>query len=669
MQAMITDNSKQVELFISCRNLINRDVFSKSDPQVFVYIQKTGKWVLHGKTEKIKDNLNPTFAQSFVIDYFFETHQFLKFDVVDVDEGDQGDFLGSCQIELGKIVGAKNQIQIIDLICKNGSHKGKLIAKIEEVGTSTELYNMTWRGSKLMNTDGIFGKSDPLLRFFKKTNMGNVGGGWLKVHETEWIKDNLNPVWKPFMIGSDKFCGGDIRRTVKVECWDWESNGEFQYIGEAEFTMEDVLVKEKRKFELYNFQKKKNSGTLELMKFESKENFSFVSYLRGGWQLSVICAIDFTGSNGIVTSPSSLHALNSTGMPNQYQETINAVCSILLNYDYDKNVPVYGFGGKPHFPTMNSTQTLHCFPLTGIPSNAEVSGLPGIMQCYTNALRCVELSGPTHFHPIIEETKKVAMAHKSNGNAVYSILLILTDGVIHDMDATIEAIINSAFLPLSIIIVGVGNEDFESMEVLDGDQGLRSNKGQKEVRDLVQFVPFRKFKNNSAELQKEVLAEIPTQFTEYMKFCGIKPAPPSRVDISQLVPTTQTVIMGQQPLVGAGTQLLGGILGGRPNTLVQQPVYQQQPLQQQPLQPQSYPVPQTQQYNQQPIFTNFIQQQIPTQQQPQYQGVGYPTMGQQQQQPMQQQQQLPQQQPVTFNMNFSAMAPQGQNQYPGQPKP
>jgi len=40
------------------------------------------------------------------------------------------------------------------------------------------------------------------------------------------------------------------------------------------------------------------------------------------------------------------------------------------------------------------------------------------------------------------------------------VLLILTDGVIHDMDDTISAIVDGSKLPLSIIIVGIGTEDF-----------------------------------------------------------------------------------------------------------------------------------------------------------------------------------------------------------------
>jgi hypothetical protein len=44
---------------------------------------------------------------------------------------------------------------------------------------------------------------------------------------------------------------------------------------------------------------------------------------------------------------------------------------------------------------------------------------------------------------------------------------------------------------MSIIIVGIGNEDFSGMIELDGDQGLVDDAGNHAQRDLVQFVPFR----------------------------------------------------------------------------------------------------------------------------------------------------------------------------------
>ena len=93
---------------------------------------------------------------------------------------------------------------------------------------------------------------------------------------------------------------------------------------------------------------------------------------------------------------------------------------------------------------------------------------------------------------------------------------------------------DASTLPLSIIIVGVGNADFDAMDELDGDDvRLTTPDGKMAARDIVQFVPFRNFlkggmNSQSARLHlaKEVLAEIPDQFIGFMKANRIVPKPP-----------------------------------------------------------------------------------------------------------------------------------------------
>lgn len=74
------------------------------------------------------------------------------------------------------------------------------------------------------------------------------------------------------------------------------------------------------------------------------------------------------------------------------------------------------------------------------------------------------------------------------------------------MDVAIDEIIQAASLPLSIIIVGVGNANFDNMNKLDGDNGIFNSQGVKALRDIVQFVPFRDVQLNPDILAKELLA-------------------------------------------------------------------------------------------------------------------------------------------------------------------
>jgi len=200
---------------------------------------------------------------------------------------------------------------------------------------------------------------------------------------------------------------------------------------------------------------------------------------------------------------------------------------IVMNYDSDKLIPLFGFGAQLKFPMMNTFgKVSHCFPLTGNPGNASVQGIEGVLQAYTNSLPFLNFSGPTLFNPLFKEAIQAAATCKQAGSDCYTILLIMTDGEIHDMEDTINSLVLASELPLSVLIVGVGGENFKNMEILDGDAGLINSSGQKVKRDLVQFTPFRKFGGNRELLCQDLLSELPKQVLEYMCMINKPPNPP-----------------------------------------------------------------------------------------------------------------------------------------------
>jgi hypothetical protein len=215
-----------------------------------------------------------------------------------------------------------------------------------------------------------------------------------------------------------------------------------------------------------------------------------------------------SASNGDPRQPGTLHHI-SPGRPNEYEQALAAVGSIVCAYDHDGLVPAYGFGAR--FP---NGVVSHCFSLTGQP-DANCRGIPEIEHYYKQAIGNLQLYGPTNFSEFIQRVSAtVREAHITQQNQQYFVLLVLTDGcaarspfptdkntprptdqppllrVITDMDQTISAVVAASGLPLSIIIVGVGSADFTAMERLDADtEPLRCPRtGRLMERDIVQFV-------------------------------------------------------------------------------------------------------------------------------------------------------------------------------------
>eukprot|EP00043_Microstomoeca_roanoka_P010274 m.97645 g.97645 ORF g.97645 m.97645 type:complete len:520 (+) comp14838_c0_seq2:31-1590(+) len=512
----------RLQLHIQCSDLRKSDAFSKSDPFVVLFAKAPGGSLKEiGRTEVQKNQSSPKFANAIDIDYYFESVQDLRFAVYDEDSSStdlsKQDFLGSSDVRLSEIVGIHRGVYTQPLQDKHGKqgHRGSITVTAEEDKQAAGNVEFALRGVGLDKKD-LFGKSDP---FVKISRQGPAG--WTLVHTTEVIKKTLNPTWKPFVVALAELCNGDYDRPLKFDTYDWDSDGGHDLIGSFETTLRTLLEAKNFEAQLINPKKvsKKhyqNSGILVFDKCLVSASASFFDYLRAGFQLNFTVAIDFTASNGQPRLPSSLHYINPS-QPNSYMQAIQAVGNVINDYDADKYYPAFGFGCR----YQGRVSMEH--PLTGDASNPYCQGIEGLLAAYQATLHNVELYGPTNMAPIIRHVAGIASRPEPKA---YYVLLIITDGAISDMGETTQAIIEASRLPMSIIIVGVGNADFSSMEFLDSDSGPLTFQGQYAVRDIVQFVPFNQFKarpDAQAALAQAVLAEIPHQFETFMKDNGIPP--------------------------------------------------------------------------------------------------------------------------------------------------
>ncbi|XP_022609764.1 copine-3-like isoform X1 [Seriola dumerili] len=524
----VTDCVTKVALSISCENLLDMDTFSKSDPLCVLFMNSSGsQWCEIGRTEKIKNCLNPSFSKTFVIDYYFEMVQKLKFEVYDIDSDNcslqNSDFLGELECTLGQIVSSRKLTRPLVMKDKRPAGKGTITICAEE-RTDNRVVELDVAARKLDKKD-FFGKSDPFLEIYKQTETG-----WQLAHRTEVVKYNLNPTWKRFRVPLQSLCGGDVEKSIKVDCYDYNSSGSHNFIGSFQATLSQIQQASQAygaEFECINSKKKqkkkgyKNSGIIIIKHCKIVKEYTFLDYIMGGCQINFTIAIDFTGSNGDPRYPMSLHYINPQGY-NEYLAAIWAVGNVIQDYDSDKMFPAFGFGAQIP-PTW---QVSHEFPINFNASDPFCAGIEGVVSAYQQCLPQVKLYGPTNFSPIINHVAHFGrQALQQETASQYFVLLIITDGVITDMDETRQAIVNASRLPLSIIIVGVGGADFSAMEFLDGDDGiLRSATGEAAMRDIVQFVPFRQFQNSPQEvLAQSVLAEVPGQVVSFFNTMSLRP--------------------------------------------------------------------------------------------------------------------------------------------------
>lgn len=113
MTAGVPQNTSRlkVQLFVSCRDLVNVDYVGKTDSFVALYTKpdsKKSKWSKTDQTEVMQNNLNPDYEKSFILYYYFERHQPLKFKVLDHDGNNSFNNIGFVETTLARILATYN---------------------------------------------------------------------------------------------------------------------------------------------------------------------------------------------------------------------------------------------------------------------------------------------------------------------------------------------------------------------------------------------------------------------------------------------------------------------------------------------------------------------------------------------------------------------------------
>ncbi|PWA41300.1 copine (Calcium-dependent phospholipid-binding protein) family [Artemisia annua] len=183
---------------------------------------------------------------------------------------------------------------------------------------------------------------------------------------------------------------------------------------------------------------------------------------------------------------------------------------ITLKEEFDEAnlIPCYGFGDA-------TTHDQHVFSF--YPKDRSCNGFEDVMGRYREIVPQVTLAGPTSFAPVIEQ----AMTIVEKSGDQYHVLLIIVDGqvgngTIHGKSIqekkTVDAIDQASKLPLSIVLVGVGERPWDMMKKFD------DNISQREFNNF-QFVNFTEIMSKNVPLNRKeaefaltALMEIPSQY-------------------------------------------------------------------------------------------------------------------------------------------------------------
>lgn len=369
-----------------------------------------------------------------------------------------------------------------------------------------DVFKVSFSANKLTNKDGFFGTSDP---FFTIGRM-NEDGSHTLVYTSPRIDNSLNPRWGEIKLPMATLCNNDLHRPLRIELLDWDSNGKHQSMGIVNTSVHGMLSANNSPLEVKEKKKGgegKGAGQLVAGNACIEHHPTFTEFLASGLQISLVVAVDYTGSNGDPSLPSSLHFLDSShSRDNPYQQGIRYVGRVLEPYDSDHRYSLFGFGARVLQPDSGEYSTVqHCIPVA-----RDAQGIDGLLSAYEQSISTLMMSGPTLFSPLLETIQRqVGLDGCTPDRLRYTVLLILTDGSINDMDETVNSLISASQQPMSVVIVGVGPADFSLMHELDADKGLLRRPGRMAERDIVQFVALQEnLTKGMPVVAQQVLAEV-----------------------------------------------------------------------------------------------------------------------------------------------------------------
>jgi hypothetical protein len=426
-----------------------------------------------GRTETIWNNHDPDFLKLVEVDYFFEQFQEVELKVYDADsnakELEKHNFMASVKTSLAELAAApqgKSKLALLDKHSRNlqgqDNKQSWIVVRAEQIRESDDLVEMKVRASGLPSSFG-FGPQT-VLDFARVNEDNSITSVWRSALQSR----NRNPNFGSITLKSRQLCNADPRRPIRISILAQGTfSSEPSLQGFVEVTLAEISS---GPLELELARDRKSVGRI-FVEGKVTKMHGFLEYIRKGCEISLMVAIDFTGSNGDPSDEKSLHYLSPAKM-NDYELAITNVGKILAEYDTDNLFPVWGFGAR----VIATNEISHLFNLNW-KDDASVPGVDGILSAYRQAFSKVLLSGPTYFTEVVQMASMLSSEHFTEQNQKYNVLLILTDGIINDMQSTIRSIVDASYLPLSIIIVGVSSPKWLKFSklVLDWRSGFLCN--------------------------------------------------------------------------------------------------------------------------------------------------------------------------------------------------
>ena len=563
----------KVDLVVKCKNLPKKDLLSQADGFCVLWKVPDGytNWGANGipnkepgrqeeeigRTEVCRSCINPTFKHKFRLNFVFHEEQTFVLRVFDEDLRyatglSEHDYLGGFVFSLGQLMGAKG-CSLAKRLGTDGKNRSGSYIVVTGTGVVEDREILEFRFScqdltqqhniiiDKLDRSKVIDKCRPYFRL-ERLNQDDLTCEL--IWKSEVLKPTHDPVWNEARLPLQLLCNGNQSNPLKITIWDYDKFSKSHIIlGFVESTVTEIIEKAKdggipvfiivrEKQKLFRRSKMKHVGLLKVLNASVMTVPSMLQYVSGGMSLDLMVGIDCSVANGVWGTEKTLH-FSKINVMNQYQAGIKTLGTIAENFSRGRKSSLWGLGaeidGKHH----------DCYAMKD-----NLCESASLLKAYNHKILNNEAFGfgqEVSLNPFIEAAifRTIKLSKKRQ---CYTLLTVFAADDFVDLHQTIDLICTAAEdAPISILIIGVGDSDLNSVQKLCGENHklLHDSRGIPIAREIVSFVRFKDFEGNAGKVIAEALKDVPEQFVQYQLMNGVQPLPPVPSDNYEKMNFTQ----------------------------------------------------------------------------------------------------------------------------------
>ena len=231
------------ELSFACQGLPDLDIVTKTDPKIKVYENKMDQWHLVHTTEVIYNNLNPEFAESVKVDFYFETKQPFKAVVYHQNSPTEEVYIGEVEFFLSSLLGCKDDVLSLEIEDKPKKKRGlgRLFVRWDKTDASP-VVTLKMSGANIPSIGFCCGDNLNMLEIYKPKNLVGLGpyqpgndrdyyttnkdkkDQWTLVYRSDRIDRNKLAAWPEFNLTKAKLCSDNESLPLKFEILHYATN-------------------------------------------------------------------------------------------------------------------------------------------------------------------------------------------------------------------------------------------------------------------------------------------------------------------------------------------------------------------------------------------------------------------------------------------------------------